>query len=73
MGDFYDINYKLYNMLDINGEKPEVFIADGNRTAGKSFSIKSKILKEALEKEDENQLKTTCRGVRTVSLGMSLM
>lgn len=55
MGDFYDINYKLYNMLDINGEKPEVFIADGNRTAGKSFSIKSKILKEALEKEDENQ------------------
>ena len=55
MENYYDINYKLYNMLDINKRRPEVYIADGNRTAGKSFSIKSKLLKEALEKEDENQ------------------
>lgn len=35
MGDYYD-GTKLLSLLDINGKKPEVYIATSNRTAGKT-------------------------------------
>lgn len=55
MPEYYDVNYKLYNMLDINKRKPEIYMADGNRTAGKSFSIKYKLMKDVLGNPEEKQ------------------
>lgn len=54
MGDYYSIE-RLRTMKDINGQVPELFIVDGNRTAGKSFSIKSMLVDTFLKKKDINQ------------------
>lgn len=51
MGDFY-IGNKLLSLRDLNGNKPEIFMCCGNRTAGKTFFFKRWFVKRALEKHE---------------------
>lgn len=39
MSQFYDPN-KLLCLKDLDGKKPEIFMCEGNRTAGKTFAFK---------------------------------
>ena len=39
MGQYYD-GIKLLNKRDLDGERPEIYICTGNRTAGKSYFFK---------------------------------
>lgn len=48
MSDFYNGD-KLCNMRDLDGEVPEIVICCGNRTAGKSFYFKRKMILNFLE------------------------
>lgn len=65
MGVYYD-NNKLLCLKDINGNKPEIYICDGNRTAGKSYAFKSTLLRNWFKKGEQfvlivrNQL--DCKG-----------
>lgn len=44
MADFYN-GCKLLSMLDLDGKKPEIFLCEGNRTAGKTFYFKRLLLR----------------------------
>lgn len=54
VSDYYDCNY-LTSLRDKNGNIPEIFITDGNRTAGKSVSYKKRLIDTFLKKSDINQ------------------
>lgn len=62
---YYD-NNKLLTLKDINGKKPEIFICDGNRTAGKSYAFKSTLLRNWFKKGEQFALivrnQTECKG-----------
>lgn len=64
--NIYYNNNKLLTLKDINGKKPEIFICDGNRTAGKSYSFKSTLLRNWFKKGEQFALivrnKTDCKG-----------
>ena len=45
---FYS-GYKLLNTLDINGNKPEIFISEGNRSTGKTTFYNSFLIREFKE------------------------
>ena len=40
---YYSCEY-LLTLKDINGKRPEIYLVDGNRTAGKSVSFKKKVV-----------------------------
>lgn len=42
-GIYYDCN-KLLTMKDANGQTPEIFMVSGNRTAGKTYSFKKRLV-----------------------------
>lgn len=46
---FYNKGYELLQMLDLNGDVPEIFICSGNRTAGKTFFFKRLIVRYAIQ------------------------
>lgn len=46
---YYSCNY-LLTLKDMNGKKPDIYIADGNRTAGKSVSFKKVLTDTYLRK-----------------------
>lgn len=48
MGDFYNGD-KLCKMKDLDGMEPEIYICCGNRTAGKSFYFKRKMVEDFLK------------------------
>lgn len=48
MADFYN-GCKLLSMRDLNGNKPEIFMCEGNRTAGKTFFFKRMILRRFIK------------------------
>lgn len=48
MSEFYDIN-PAWNKRDINGNKPGVLLLCGNRTAGKTFSCKEKLIRRYID------------------------
>lgn len=48
MSDFYN-GCKLLSMRDLNGNKPEIFMCEGNRTAGKTFYFKRLLLRKFLK------------------------
>lgn len=52
MGKYYDGN-KLLNMKDLDGEKPEIYICDGNRTAGKTTFFNRKLVLDFLRDKYE--------------------
>lgn len=55
MEKYYDCNY-LLTLKDRNGKNPDIYIADGNRTAGKTVSFKRRLIDTFLkEKTDVNQ------------------
>lgn len=55
MGKYYDCNY-LLTLKDSNGKNPDIYIADGNRTAGKTVSFKRRLVDTFLKrKTDVNQ------------------
>lgn len=49
MGNFYD-NNKLLNLLDENGNHPEIFISEGNRSAGKTISFNRYLVNNYIKK-----------------------
>ena len=49
---YYSCEY-LCSLKDENRETPDIFIADGNRTAGKSFSFKTKLMNAFLKADDD--------------------
>lgn len=49
MGNFYD-NNKLLNLLDENGNRPEIFISEGNRSAGKTISFNRYLVNNYIKK-----------------------
>lgn len=51
---YYSCEY-LLSLKDANGELPEIYISDGNRTAGKSFSWKTTLINRFLKKPIGNQ------------------
>lgn len=52
---YYSCEYIL-TLKDINGKRPEIYLVDGNRTAGKSVSFKKKLTDTFLKrKSDINQ------------------
>lgn len=55
MGKYYNCDY-LLTLKDRNGKTPDIYIADGNRTAGKTVSFKRRLIDTFLkEKTDVNQ------------------
>ena len=50
--EFYNGN-RLLTMKDIDGETPEIFIVDGNRSAGKSFFFKELLVKHFLKRGEK--------------------
>lgn len=55
MGKYYDCNY-LLTLKDKNGNLPDIYITDGNRTAGKTVSFKKRLVDTFLKsKTDVNQ------------------
>ena len=55
MGKYYDCNY-LLTLKDRNGNLPDIYITDGNRTAGKTVSFKRRLVDTFLKsKTDVNQ------------------
>lgn len=52
MGKYYN-NNKLLSLMDINGNRPEIFICDGNRAAGKTYSFKSTLLKRWFKNDEQ--------------------
>lgn len=55
MGKYYDCNY-LLTLKDRNGNLPDIYITDGNRTAGKTVSFKKRLVDTFLKsKTDVNQ------------------
>ena len=55
MGKYYDCNY-LLTLKDRNGKLPDIYITDGNRTAGKTVSFKKRLVDTFLKsKTDVNQ------------------
>lgn len=48
MPKYYDCN-RLLTMKDINGEVPEIFMVSGNRTAGKTYSFKKRLVDRFLK------------------------
>ena len=66
MENIYYNNNKLLTLKDINGKKPEIFLCDGNRTAGKSYSFKSTLLRKWFRKGEQFALivrnQTDCKG-----------
>ena len=51
---YYSGDY-LLTLKDENRELPEIYICDGNRTAGKSYYFKSKLIDTFLNKKGVNQ------------------
>lgn len=54
MNKYYSCE-KLLTLKDKNGKLPDIYIADGNRTAGKSVSFKKKLVDTFFKKKDVNQ------------------
>ena len=55
MGKYYDCGY-LLTLKDAHGRNPDIYIADGNRTAGKTVSFKRRLVDTFLKvKSDVNQ------------------
>ena len=55
MGKYYSCDY-LLTLKDKNGKVPDIYIADGNRTAGKTVSFKRRLVDTFLKsKTDVNQ------------------
>lgn len=54
MDKYYSCD-RLLTLKDKNGKPPEIFITDGNRTAGKSVSYKKKLISTFLKTKDVNQ------------------
>lgn len=52
MNIYYDCN-RLLTMKDINGQTPEIFMVAGNRTAGKTYSFKKRLVKDFMEKGEK--------------------
>lgn len=50
MGDFYD-GTKLLSMLDINGNKPEIYMSTSNRSAGKTTYFNRLVVNKFLKGE----------------------
>lgn len=46
---YYDLN-KLSQLLDLDHLKPEIYMVCGNRTAGKTFAVKNKMIKDFKKK-----------------------
>ena len=47
MSEYYD-GTKLLSMLDINGDKPEIYLCTSNRTAGKTTYFNRLVTKKFL-------------------------
>lgn len=55
LGDYYD-GTKLLSMLDINGERPEIYMVTSNRTAGKTTFFSRMLFKKCITKGDKFML-----------------
>lgn len=52
MGKYYDGN-RLLTMKDIDGETPEIFLVAGNRTAGKTYWFKKRLVSRFIKKKEK--------------------
>lgn len=52
MKKFYD-GTKLLTLNDLNGEKPEIYMCVGNRTAGKSYFFKRLLVRKFLKNQEK--------------------
>ena len=55
MGEYYD-GTKLLSMLDINGNRPEIYMVTSNRTAGKTTYFSRLLFKRCITKGDKFML-----------------
>lgn len=67
---YYD-GRRLLSLKDINGEKPEIFMVDGNRTAGKTYFFKKYMLESYLKEGQKAQFCTIHR-YKTDLAGVSM-
>lgn len=51
---YYHIE-RLLTMKDINGKTPDIYMVDGNRTAGKSYSIKTRQVRDFLNPKNNHE------------------